>query len=38
LPLIGRTLPENQLFNLEHFVIAQSQDQLYLLLLIPSRC
>ncbi|MDA8885873.1 hypothetical protein N9H96_03790, partial [Porticoccaceae bacterium] len=23
---VGRTLPENQLFNLEHFVIAQSQD------------
>ena len=23
---VGRTLPENQLFNLEHSVIAQSQD------------
>jgi methyltransferase (TIGR00027 family) len=23
---VGRALPENQLFNLEHFVIAQSQD------------
>jgi len=23
---VGRTLPENQLFNLEYFVIAQSQD------------